>query len=263
MQATHDVDETKDKEEHLCTALETPEHKEARKLMQAMAIVLKMPHQALLTAMAYLLRFSRISSFGEVDDYFWAVTTCIFLATKVEEAPCRISDILNAMHRLRNPWDASPLPRPISNILEGQILASNEKQSDCGVLVADLYYRAKEQLLKHEQTLLRALGFQISVLHPHKYLLNYCNTMKCSRALAQLSWAVLNDSVLNSSLTLRHPPAVLAAAALNFGALLLEVTSDLPNKWWELLGIEMSLLEAVGSEMLDLHQELSKKQEEQ
>ena len=52
--------------------------------------------------------------------------------------------------------------------------------------------------------------------------------------------------VLHTTLRLRHPPAVLAAGALNLSALLLERAQQLPHQWWLYFDMDMAVLEGAG-----------------
>ncbi|MGH0182871.1 UNVERIFIED_CONTAM: hypothetical protein FKN15_010642 [Acipenser sinensis] len=72
---------------------------------------------------------------------------CLHLASKIEEEPRRVRDVLNVFHRLRQIKQRrklSPLPLDVS------------------------YIFLKNQVIKAERRVLKELGFCVHVKHPHK-----------------------------------------------------------------------------------------------
>lgn len=51
----------------------------------------------------------------------------------------------------------------------------------------------KRTIIDCEQILLRALGYVVQVVHPHKFLLNYLKILEGSTELMQKSWNYAND----------------------------------------------------------------------
>mmetsp|Transcript_14735 Transcript_14735/g.28353 ORF Transcript_14735/g.28353 Transcript_14735/m.28353 type:complete len:282 (-) Transcript_14735:159-1004(-) len=236
---------------------------QAGKLLSACALMLDLSHAPTMTAAMFLHRFYAHRSFIEYPESEWIVCTCIFLATKLDEEMRWVSDIVNVMYQLKHPRALEGLEVPdvlaeaasagsTFNIDAAPDTRGSAGEEGCHVMVGQRYYRAKDQLLKYEQTVLRALGFRVGVTHPHKYLLNFCHALKCKSSFVQYAYGLLNDIVLYTTLTLQHPPATLAAGAINLTALLLEATQDLPHQWWQYFQMDMCVLEDIGQDALTM-----------
>eukprot|EP00239_Pterosperma_sp_CCMP1384_P002372 CAMPEP_0197850102 /NCGR_PEP_ID=MMETSP1438-20131217/14235_1 /TAXON_ID=1461541 /ORGANISM="Pterosperma sp., Strain CCMP1384" /LENGTH=331 /DNA_ID=CAMNT_0043463081 /DNA_START=233 /DNA_END=1225 /DNA_ORIENTATION=- len=282
----------------ICFEEEKKRRQGALRLLQAGGQLLSLPQPAILTAAVLLQRFYAVRSFRHYNRPQRIVTACLLLATKLEEAPRRISDILNLMRSLQSPLENLAIPKPITSLI-GELSLEPSKQADAamvdeqgeasagpgaaadgeraqgeastsggskgwsveedggkGVLVDSRYYTAKEELLEYEAAVLKAMQFDVFVLHPHKYLLNYSRALNCSQPVIQLAFGMVNDCVMEGTLCLEYSPALLAAAALNFAILLLDVAQQMPYGWWEALGYTMELLDEVGHDLVDLYTEL-------
>lgn len=122
-------------------------------------------------------------------------------------------------------------------------------------LVGEQYYSRKQQLILDEQSLLRAIDFNIVVQHPHKYLLNFAKTVQASCNVVQLAICLLNDSLVFTSLSISSSASEVAAGALHLASQLLNATDQLPLHqgvaWWEALGVSTAQVEHVGHAILD------------
>lgn len=72
---------------------------------------------------------------------------CVVLASKIEEAPRRVRDVLNAFHHLEQ---------------------LRRKQAPEPLLLDHAYMGLKNQVIKAERRVLKELGFCVHVKHPHK-----------------------------------------------------------------------------------------------
>lgn len=72
---------------------------------------------------------------------------CVVLASKIEEAPRRVRDVLNAFHHLEQ---------------------LRRKQTPEPLLLDHAYMALKNQVIKAERRVLKELGFCVHVKHPHK-----------------------------------------------------------------------------------------------
>lgn len=116
----------------------------------------------------------------------------------------------------------------------------------------------KNEVITHEQFILRAIQFKTHVDVPHKYLLNISRTLSLNCSTVSIAWGLLNDSYLTSE-SLSYPPSVLSCACLHIAiqcmnnpidALQSNTNSTILNffqsnqsstsspSWWNLLGIE-------------------------
>jgi transcription initiation factor TFIIIB Brf1 subunit/transcription initiation factor TFIIB len=74
--------------------------------IQSAGILLKLPQVAMATAQVLFHRFYYAKSFIKYNVQYMAAA-CIFTATKVEEAPRRLRDVINVFHHLKQKWSCS------------------------------------------------------------------------------------------------------------------------------------------------------------
>ncbi|CAN2388205.1 positive regulation of phosphorylation of RNA polymerase II C-terminal domain [Pristimantis euphronides] len=141
---------------------------------------------------------------------------CVHLASKIEEAPRRIRDVINVFHRLRQ---------------------LREKQKLSPLVLDQEYVNLKNQIIKAERRILKELGFCVHVKHPHKSIVMYLQVLECERNkhLVQTSWNYMNDS-LRTDVFVRFHPETIACACIYLAARTLEIS--LPNRphWFLLFG---------------------------
>ncbi|XP_069097160.1 cyclin-L2 isoform X2 [Pleurodeles waltl] len=141
---------------------------------------------------------------------------CVHLASKLEEAPRRVRDVINVFHRLRQ---------------------LREKRKPSPLILDPDYVSLKNQIIKAERRILKELGFCVHVKHPHKIIVMYLQVLECERNqhLVQTSWNYMNDS-LRTDVFVRFPPETIACACIYLAARTLEI--PLPNRphWFLLFG---------------------------
>ncbi|XP_041130014.1 cyclin-L2-like [Polyodon spathula] len=143
---------------------------------------------------------------------------CLHLASKIEEEPRRVRDVLNVFHRLRQIKQRRklfPLPLDVS------------------------YICLKNQVIKAERRVLKELGFCVHVKHPHKIIVMYIQVLELekNKSLVQTAWNYMNDS-LRTDVFLRFSPESIACACVYLAARALQI--PLPNRphWFLLFGVE-------------------------
>ena len=157
-------------------------------------------------------------------------TTCLFLASKVEETPKKLRDVIVETYKVQHSTVTAP-------------------ESDQEL------WRLKEQVLICERELLRVLGFDLTVDHAYRRalalspwaavaacrprvlwpaptlsfvpcvcrpLLAYVKSISGPRDLAQIAWNFINDS-LRTTVCLQYAPRCLAAAAASMASQYLEM----------------------------------------
>jgi hypothetical protein len=106
------------------------------------------------------------------------------------------------------------------------------------------------------QVLLRVTQFNLCFDHPYRYLLNYARTIGCSRKLVRIAVALVNDSLIRTSMCLSHEPYEVAAGALHLASLITGEVHAIPHlgrtSWWDALGVGLSKVERVGHELCDM-----------
>ena len=142
------------------------------------------------------------------------------------QTPVRTNDLLNALHHITLPSSGPELAKGFPGMLLRRNAAAEQRlmdpddgvpsqetasaegaasgpriegdtasRAEAGFLAGDDYYVAKEQLITDEQILLRILGFELNVASPHKYILNLCRLLRCSRPLIQLAICLVRTPI--------------------------------------------------------------------
>lgn len=217
-------------------------------LLVAAAELLRLPFPVTETALTLLHRYSREKGTALTSD---DIAPCIFLASKVEEAPVRTNDMLNTLEYLRQ---CQQRQRGSTLVAEPPPLQNMLPAVDAMVLVGDLYYAKKQELIIREQSLLRLIHFNVVCEHPHRYLFNFGRALHCPARMLHLAVCLVNDSLCTTQLSLDQSAANVAAGALHLSSLLLGQAWELPFKdncsWWDALGVHLEKIEAVGAAML-------------
>ncbi|XP_045153400.1 cyclin-L1 [Echinops telfairi] len=144
-------------------------------LIQAAGILLRLPQVAMATGQVLFHRFFYSKSFVK-HSFEIVAMACINLASKIEEAPRRIRDVINVFHHLRQ--------------LRG-------KRTPSPLILDQNYINTKNQVIKAERRVLKELGFCVHVKHPHKIIVVYLQVLECERnqTLVQTAW-VVHDGII-------------------------------------------------------------------
>jgi hypothetical protein len=201
-------------------------------LIQEGGILLQLPQVVLATAQSLLHRFYARQSVTDFDAFRVAMG-CIFLASKAEEQPRRIKDVIQVFFRMRN--------RRMG--LRLSLLSPTSAR----------FAQWSDWLIMVERQLLVEVGFSIDAMteHPHKFLLYYVKMLDCTNALAQKAWNYVNDS-FRVDLCMRFDAHVIASAAICLAARVLQF--PLPLRWEELLEVDVGDMHDVAREMLCLYE---------
>ncbi|WAR14837.1 CCNL1-like protein [Mya arenaria] len=128
-------------------------------LIQTAGILLKLPQVAMATGQVLFQRFYYSKSFVKHNMEVLAMA-CINLASKIEECPRRIRDVINTFHhvkQIRNKKNIHPL-----------VLDQN-------------YINLKNQVIKAERRVLKELGFCVHVKHPHKVIVMFLQVLDANQ----------------------------------------------------------------------------------
>lgn len=165
---------------------------------------MKLPQVARATAMVMFHRFYAKHSFAEHDRFEVAVA-CVLLAAKTEESPRKLNVVIQECHRLKNRGMAmsggpggkgmggagggspGPSASPASASSSG-----GGGGSGGGALLLDTkceeFMKLKERILLLERVILHTIGFELSIDHPYKFLVEVIKKLNQTR---QLEYAVL------------------------------------------------------------------------
>ncbi|KAF3820431.1 hypothetical protein GH733_015940 [Mirounga leonina] len=201
-------------------------------LIQAAGILLRLPQVAMATGQVLFQRFFYTKSFVKHSMEHVSMA-CVHLASKIEEAPRRIRDVINVFHRLRH---------------------LREKKKPVPLLLDQDYVNLKNQIIKAERRVLKELGFCVHVKHPHKIIVMYLQVLECERNqhLVQTSWNYMNDS-LRTDVFVRFQPESIACACIYLAARTLEI--PLPNRphWFLLFGATEDEIQEICLKILQLY----------
>uniref|UniRef100_F6XX66 Cyclin-L1 n=1 Tax=Ciona intestinalis TaxID=7719 RepID=F6XX66_CIOIN len=201
--------------------------------IQEAGIMLKVPQVAMANAQVLFQRFFFAKSFvkNKMEEVAMA---CIWLASKVEEAPRRVRDVINVFHYIRQ-RRVTKSPTPMQ-------LDSN-------------YIMLKNNVIKSERRLLKELGFCVHVKHPHKIIVVYLQVleMEKNRDLVQTAWNYMNDS-LRTTVFVRYTPETIACACIYMAARVLQV--PLPNQphWFCLFNATEEDIQQICMDLMRLYQ---------
>uniref|UniRef100_A0A4W3GDE0 Cyclin L1a n=2 Tax=Callorhinchus milii TaxID=7868 RepID=A0A4W3GDE0_CALMI len=157
----------------------------------------------------------------------------INLASKIEEAPRRVRDVINVFHHLRQ--------------LRG-------KRTPASLVLDQNYINTKNQVIKAERRVLKELGFCVHVKHPHKIIFMYLQVLECERnpTLVQTAWNYMNDC-LRTNVFVRFNPETIACACIYLAARALQIL--LPNRphWFLLFGVTEEEIQDICTTTLKLY----------
>jgi hypothetical protein len=151
------------------------------------------------------------SHFNNDDGWPWVGAACIFLACKAEEEPRRLRDVINMIHMvLSSPPSSSPDGRESNTKVVLDVVNKpptlNEK-----------YWESKKRVIENEQIVLRWIGFDCFVSHPHRavllILLHEQSSHESQNRLLPLAFRRLNDGLFSVK-ALQFDVITLAASAI-------------------------------------------------
>nr|CAB3244500.1 cyclin-related protein FAM58A-like [Phallusia mammillata] len=196
------------------------EHFKTSKFICKCAIKLRLSDTTLASACVLYHRFFKHCSTTEYDTYTVA-STAIYLATKIEEEHMRLRDVVNVCHRTKHP--------------QSKHLEFNAE-----------FWDLRDTIAACELLMLRVLKFDVTYIHPHKYMLHYLMSLSNlfhrrvweTNPISDVAWAILKDSYLANS-CLDFCPQVHAIAAIDLAIQSCKVEVPLSNKaetvWWKAL----------------------------
>ncbi|KAL2504058.1 Cyclin-T1-5 [Abeliophyllum distichum] len=199
--------------------------------LQELGVELKAPQVTIATAMMLCHRFFMHQSHTK-NHWQTVANSSMFLASKAEDTPCRLKDIVVMSYKLMYRWDPSASQR---------------------IREREIYDKQKELILTGERILLVTVAFDLNIEHPYKPLVAALKKLKISHEVVKVAWNFVNDWV-RTTLCLQYKPHYIAAGSLYLAVKFqkMKLPSENGNAWWMQFDISPKKLEEVIQHMLGL-----------
>lgn len=202
--------------------------------------MLKLNQSCIATGQVLLHRFYFKKSLKKFDVKRMAATS-IWLASKLEESPRKLRDVVNVLVR-------------VEERMEGK------KSSETVVLdvYSDRFEDIKEDLVRKERHMLKEFGFVIKIEHPHKFVLNYLQILSLAEN-KQLTQKALNhtNDALHTTICVRFNSETIACASIYLAAREMNVAlPENPHQWWLLFDVVLEDIECVCDSLEILYQHI-------
>nr|CAD7395514.1 unnamed protein product [Timema cristinae] len=203
-------------------------------LIQTAGILLKLPQVAMATAQVLFQRFYYSKSFVRHAMETTAMG-CLCLASKIEEAPRRIRDVINVLQHVKQ--------------VKGQ-------RTIQPIVLDQNYIALKTQVIKAERRVLKELGFCVHVRHPHKIIVMYLQVLGF---LSHQNY--MNDS-LRTDVFVRYQPETVACACIYLTSRKLSICLPKNPAWFSIFGVLEKDIKDVCFRILRLYQRAKPNAEE-
>ncbi|KAL7569130.1 hypothetical protein ACA910_016962 [Epithemia clementina (nom. ined.)] len=202
--------------------------------------ILKLPRVAVSTAEVFFHRFYAKHSFNDHDRFEVAVAA-IVLAAKTEESPRKLNSVIDECYKLKS-----------RGIQAGKISGAGASTSSAALdPKSDEFMKLKERILLLERIILHTIGFELSIDHPYKFLVDLIKRLvhtrkieymdssqpssKLMNEMVQFAMNFANDS-MQTSLCLQFPPRDIAVATVFLAGNFAKVVPTGKKEWVEVLG---------------------------
>jgi len=175
----------------------------------------------------------------------------LYLASKLEECPLRIRDLINvydllqqrATHSLRTKSDGEFKYAPMSYF-------------------GNTFYDIKDAIVVHEMQLLKRLGFNVQVVLPYGTLINYLKVLGLTEKedVCKKAWGYLNDALQTPVYALYQIPTIVCAAiflAARHLRIALPLSSNDSHCWWDLFDADYQDMWSVCGYVMRLYRKRS------
>jgi len=223
--------------------------------------VLKLPRVATATAMVFFHRFYAKHSFT-VHDRFEVAVACLVLAAKTEESPRKLNAVIDECYKLKvRGMQAGRISlQPGASAAAANILSPTGGSSSGNLdPKGEEFLKLKERILLLERVILHTIGFELSIDHPYKFLveqikklvqrrqLEYTKNTSSSQQISasqvynkmmnemvQYAMNFSNDS-MHSSLCLQFEPHKIATATVYLAGHFSKVRPVMGQTWLQVL----------------------------
>ncbi|XP_023012640.1 cyclin-L2 [Leptinotarsa decemlineata] len=201
-------------------------------LIQTAGILLKLPQVAMASGQVLLQRFYYSKSLVRHPVEHTAMA-CVCLASKIEEAPRTVRDVINVFTHIRQVNSNKPI-QP--------------------VILDQSYIHLKNLVIKAERRILKELGFCVHIKHPHKIIVMYLQVLGFHhhQKLMQYSWNYMNDS-LRTDVFVRYQPETVACACIYLTARKLKLPLPKNPSWFSIFGATEEDIRDISVRILKLY----------
>ena len=144
--------------------------------------ILKLPRLAIATAMVFFHRFYAKHAFSDHDRFEVAVAS-IVLAAKTEESPKKLNLVIEECYKLKmrgmQAGRISVGPNSGNNTSATNPMSHSETLDP----QSEEFMKLKERILLLERVLLHTIGFELSIDHPYKFLVEQIKNLVQGRKL--------------------------------------------------------------------------------
>jgi len=183
----------------------------------------------LLVLLFFFHKFFMYNSTAKYN-YKTIASTCVYLATKVDEQHTKARDIVNTSYSVIY-GDKDPLK------------------------VGKEYWDLRDNMVQHELIVLRTLGFDMVVNEkPYKYLVNYIKVMYGNLSeITQLAWNIVNDTFY-TTICIKYRPQVIAVVAIYIATKFLNMNVPTgKKKWFEVFDVTSTEINGAGQDILEMY----------
>ncbi|XP_072026804.1 cyclin-Q-like [Amphiura filiformis] len=240
MTETSKMETVRSKKESTDSTRTKTHFKVAQYIMEA-AVKLQLESVTTAAACTIYHRFFSVCELSNYDPHLIGATA-IYLATKVEEQPCKLRDIINVCYR---------------------ILHRKEQPLEVG----KTYWELRESIVNCELLVIRFLKYNPKVTLPHKYLVHYMKSLRDwmdlevwnTVPLCSTAWAMLRDSY-HCDMCLRAKPQHLAVSVLYFTLQCYGVEVPLNDQakvpWWKVFSEDITEedIRSIIEELIDMYE---------
>ena len=144
--------------------------------------VLKLPRVAVSTAMVFFHRFYAKHSFNQHDRFEVAVASVV-LAAKTEESPKKLNNVIDECYKLK--MRGMQAGRMSSTPIPGSASSGGSPGSASSSLdpKGEEFLKLKERILLLEHVPLHMIGFELSIDHPYKFLVEIIKKLVMRRKI--------------------------------------------------------------------------------
>ncbi|KAI3459376.1 hypothetical protein Pfo_016039 [Paulownia fortunei] len=198
--------------------------------LQNLGVRLDLPQTTIGTAMVLCHRFFVRRSHAS-HDRFLIATAVLFLASKSEETPRPLNDVLRVSCEIFHEQEFAVLSY---------------------MLPIDWFEQYRERIIEAEQLILTTLNFELSVQHPYESLTSTLQKLGFSQSvLVNLALSLVSEG-LRSSLWLQFKPHQIAAGAAYLAAKFLNMNLASCHNVWHEFHTPPSVLRDVAHQLMEL-----------